>query len=64
MLVRAKRLGFYDNKRRKPGQEFHIENEKSFSKVWMERVGGDAVVEAQTQRSAKVQEKPAPKELI
>ena len=21
MLVRAKRLGFYDNKRRKPGQE-------------------------------------------
>ncbi len=62
MLVRAKRLGFYDNKRRKPGQEFHINSEKEFSKVWMERLEGAEVKEAP--RVVKAQDKPAPKELI
>lgn len=38
MKVRAKRLGYYDNKRRQEGQSFHIRSKKDFSKAWMAEV--------------------------
>lgn len=41
MRIRAKVMGYYDLKRRYPGDEFDIENEKEFSKRWMEKVNPD-----------------------
>lgn len=38
MLVKAIRLGFYKNRRRKPGVTFEIDSEKEFSKRWMKKV--------------------------
>ncbi len=38
MKVKAIRLGYYDNARRKEGNIFHIKSEEEFSKVWMEKV--------------------------
>lgn len=37
MLVRAKELGFYGEKRRREGAEFEVAN-KDFSEKWMEEV--------------------------
>lgn len=42
MRVRAKRLGFYDLKRRREGEEFILHDPKQFSEVWMEAVDGKA----------------------
>lgn len=36
--VRAKQIGFYDNARRKPDDEFTISGSHAFSELWMERV--------------------------
>ncbi len=35
MRVKAKKLGYYNLKRRKPGVEFHIMDQKHFSEKWM-----------------------------
>jgi hypothetical protein len=35
MKVRAKLMGYYDHKRRRLGEVFHIQDEKEFSKKWM-----------------------------
>jgi hypothetical protein len=55
MLVRAVRLGYYDNLRRRPGDEFEIKSEKEFSDAhrgkmpgWMEKVVGAPVKSAET----------------
>lgn len=36
ILVRAKKLGFYDSRRVRPGVEFYIEHPIDFSNKWME----------------------------
>jgi hypothetical protein len=41
MKVKALKLGYYDNKRRREGQVFDIKNEKEFSEKWMEYVEKD-----------------------
>lgn len=38
MKVRATQLGYYGHARRRPGDIFEVENEKQFSKKWMERL--------------------------
>lgn len=38
MKVKAIKLGFYDNLRRREGVIFDIKDESHFSKKWMERV--------------------------
>lgn len=45
MLVKAIRMGFYDMRRRKEGQVFHIKSEKEFSKVWMKKIDTDKAPE-------------------
>lgn len=48
MVVRAKEhptglrkaMGYYDHKRRYPGDQFELEDDSHFSKKWMEKVGG------------------------
>lgn len=40
MHVRATKLGYYDLKRRREGDEFVLKSEKAFSKKWMEPVDG------------------------
>lgn len=37
--------GYYGNKHRVPGERFMIDDEKAFSKVWMERASKSDVVE-------------------
>jgi hypothetical protein len=39
--VRALKLGYYDDARRREGDVFTIRNEKEFSRLWMERVPFD-----------------------
>ena len=36
MKVRALKLGYYDHKRRREGEEFHLFNAEDFSEKWME----------------------------
>jgi len=43
MKVRATQLGYYELKRRKPGQEFTLSNPAFFSSKWMEKVDVDSV---------------------
>lgn len=38
IAVAATKPGYYGNRRRQPGERFTIENEKAFSKIWMERL--------------------------
>ena len=38
--VRATERGYFGDKIRNDGDEFSIDNEKEFSKRWMEKVGG------------------------
>jgi len=38
MLVKATRLGFYENKRRREGETFPLKAESDFSTRWMKRV--------------------------
>lgn len=35
MKVKAKRMGYYNHKRRSEGSVFHLKDEKEFSKNWM-----------------------------
>lgn len=52
MAVRAKEhptglrkaMGYYDHKRRYPGDEFELEHDSHFSKTWMEKLGGKGSV--------------------
>lgn len=52
MVVRAKEhptglrkaVGYYDHKRRYPGDQFELEHDSHFSKTWMERVGAKGSV--------------------
>ncbi len=43
MKVRATQKGYYNHKRRKPGEVFLLMNAKAFSKRWMEKVEGVSV---------------------
>lgn len=38
MKVKAIKLGFYDDSKKKPGDVFEIASEKEFSKHWMAKV--------------------------
>lgn len=40
MQVKAIRVGYYGNKRRKEGERFALKDPKHFSKAWMEKVSG------------------------
>jgi hypothetical protein len=44
-----KSVGYYDLKRRYPGDEFEIQSESEFSPKWMERLDGPPVGPAVTQ---------------
>lgn len=56
MKVRATRLGFYGDKRRRPGEIFELRDrerrgkpypaEEQFSKSWMERMDGPTPVQS------------------
>lgn len=39
-----KAMGYYDHKRRYPGDEFELEHDSHFSSKWMEKVGGKGSV--------------------
>lgn len=45
MKVKAKQLGFYNHRRQKEGQVFHIKAVSEFSEVWMEAIGWDPKAE-------------------
>ena len=65
MRVKAKALGYYDNKRKREGEEFTLRSEKDFSEIWMEKCdkpkkGGHAVRSA----APKAEEKPARSESV
>ena len=45
MRVRATKLGFYDQRRRKEGDVFILHNPKFFSSKWMEKLDGDKILE-------------------
>lgn len=67
MRVRAIQLGYYGDKRRRPGEEFDLvpriirgqewPPEKQFSKNWMERVDGQPAKAAPVQESASEEPK-------
>ena len=59
MKVKAKRLGFYGNKRRNVGVLFNLKSSEEFSKSWMEEVKED---KKPAQKSSKA--KPAKKETM
>ena len=58
MKVKAKRIGFYGNKRRKAGSVFNIKDVKEFSKAWMEEIKDDS----KSKKSSKA--KPAEKDAV
>lgn len=64
MKVRATRLGFYGNRRRKEGQEFILDDPDHFSKNWMESVEGSEVSVPKKPRVGRKpkKEKPVPSE--
>lgn len=53
MRVRATKLGFYDLKRRRPGDEFILHDPNLFSEKWMESLDGKV---APKKKKVKVQE--------
>lgn len=57
MKVRAKSLGYYNNKRQYEGYEFFIKDEKAFSSKWMEVIEAEAKP-AKRSRSKKVKSEP------
>lgn len=61
--VKAKRLCYYDLKRRKPGQIFEIESMKEFSKEGMILVSKDAK-SAPVTRGSKSKVKPLEPEVL
>jgi len=63
MKVKATRLGFYGNFRRKPGAEFVLSDEKHFTKSWMEKVLDSAVAPKPSQ-APEVKSKDKTKEVI
>ena len=58
MRVRAKRLGFYDLKRRREGEEFILHDPKQFSELWMDAVDGKAPAKKKVKKAEAVA--PAP----
>lgn len=56
MKVRAKSLGYYNNKRQYEGMEFFLKEESHFSVKWMELVEPKASVPSKKSRSKKVVE--------
>lgn len=60
MQVKAIMTGYYDHKRRRAGDIFTIENEKQFSKKWMERLDSvPSEMRASKSRKAAKVEAPA-----
>ena len=58
MQVKAKDLGYYGMKRRRPGEVFFLEKEKDFSKKWMVKLNKDgSEASLEPSPSAKVEEK-------
>lgn len=56
MKVRATRLGYYGDKRRREGVVFAID-EKDFSRKWMEKISaGDPAKPAKAERKSKKDE--------
>jgi len=45
MQVRAIETGYFNSKRRDPGEEFAIEHRSQFSRKWMEPIGWDPTVD-------------------
>ena len=72
MKVRATRLGFYNQQRRRPGVTFELEPrtmkngetlspEKQFSKAWMEKVSSNGAEAASKPEAQPSEPKPEPK---
>jgi hypothetical protein len=66
MKVEAIRLGYYDMKRRRPGQVFVLKSEKEFSKEWMAAVDGNGpkAKKLEPKQKPKVAESVADTEVI
>jgi hypothetical protein len=60
MKVKAKFMGFYDNKRIKEGQVFELKDDSYFSERWMEKADSELEPSVSYARSkpAKVQQAP------
>lgn len=54
MLVKAKRLGYYDHKRRKEGDVFSLDSKDDFSEKWMEPADADEIQEEEKPVEVKV----------
>lgn len=52
MKVKAKKLGYYGNKRRREDQVFHIKSEKDFSEVWMKKLDSESSSPAKKKKKA------------
>lgn len=59
MKVKATELGYYEDKRRRPGDVFEISDEKAFSHKWMEKL--DDSVEVPSPPPAKEAKKSSKK---
>ena len=55
MKVRATKLGFYDQKRRKEGDVFILHDPKLFSENWMEAIDGKPPVKSKPKGKPKIQ---------
>lgn len=53
MKVRATKLGFYDQKRRKEGDVFVLHDPKLFSENWMEALDGKAPAKKSKSKAKK-----------
>ena len=54
MKVKAIKMGYYNDRRQKPGAVFHLNDANHFSENWMEKV----------ESKPKAKEKPAKKEVV
>ena len=50
MKVKAKKLGYYNNKRQHAGTEFALTDASHFSKNWMERLDAEEDAPVQAKR--------------
>ena len=57
MKVKATKLGFYNNRRQRPGMVFHLTDSKHFSENWMEKVEGKPSKPSKKVEVKKVEEK-------
>lgn len=45
MKVKAKHMGYYNHRRRKPDEVFELIDDKAFSEKWMEKVDEESQLE-------------------